>query len=116
MLVIGCTPNLEDRVSAANGATFFAENCAACHGADARGGIGPDLTTLAQQNAGTFPEIEAMATIYAPAYHQSRGTIMPEFGANDLGPLVVVEVEEGIGTPIPTDLIALSEYLRSVQR
>jgi hypothetical protein len=41
---------------------------------------------------------------------------MPEFGADDLGPLVVVEVEDGIGTPIPADLIALSEYLRSVQR
>jgi len=31
-----------DRVAA--GKQLFAENCAACHGADATGGIGPDLT------------------------------------------------------------------------
>lgn len=41
---------------------------------------------------------------------------MPEFGEGDIGPMVVVEVEEGIGTPIPTELIALSAYLKSLQR
>ncbi|MEJ6390061.1 c-type cytochrome [Gymnodinialimonas ulvae] len=116
ILLAGCTPSLDDRVSVTRGATFFAENCAACHGSDARGDIGPDLTLLSQRNGGTFPQLDTLATIYGPAYHQSRGTIMPEFGADDLGPLVVVELEDGIGTPVPADLIALSEYLRSVQR
>ena len=124
ILLAGCTPSLDEQVTATRGAQVFAENCAACHGANARGasdlptatGTAPDLTLIAQRNGGTFPEIETMATIYGPAYHQSRGTIMPEFGAGDLGPLVVVEVEEGVGTPIPADLIALSEYLQSVQQ
>ncbi|MBF9042570.1 c-type cytochrome [Rhodobacterales bacterium HKCCE4037] len=116
LLALGCTPSLDDQVSVSRGADFFAENCAACHGTNARGDIGPDLTLLSRNNGGTFPEVETLATIYGPAYHQSRGTIMPEFGADDLGPLVVVEVEEGVGTPIPADLIALSEYLQTLQR
>jgi mono/diheme cytochrome c family protein len=122
VLLAGCVPTVDDRVSLddrvgiTRGAAFYADNCAACHGPNAGGDIGPDLTLLSQRNDGTFPQIETLATIYGPAYHQSRGTIMPEFGADDLGPLVVVEVEDGIGTPIPADLIALSEYLRSVQR
>ena len=123
-LAAGCTPDLGDRTSASNGATLFAENCASCHGAQARGYDGPtrdwtpppDLTLLTQRNGGTFPEIEALATIFGSADHTNPGRTMPEFGAGDLGPTVIVEVEEGIGTPIPADLVALSEFLRSVQR
>lgn len=33
---------------AANGATLFASSCSACHGADATGGSGPDLTSGTQ--------------------------------------------------------------------
>lgn len=120
----GCTMDLDERVSAANGARFFASNCAGCHSADARGYGGPlqdvmpapDLTLLAQRNGGVFPEIETLSIIYGPAFHRERGTIMPEFGRDDLGPMVIVEREEGIGTPIPADLIALSEFLMSIQR
>lgn len=124
-LLAGCVTDMDDSVTAERGAQFFAANCAACHGADARGYDGPqrdwrmpppDLTLLSQRNGGTFPEFETLATIYGPAYHNSRGSVMPEFGAGDLGPLVVVEVEEGIGTPIPAELVSLSEYLRSIQR
>lgn len=119
-----CMMDLDERVSASNGAQFFASNCAGCHSADARGYGGPlqdllpapDLTLLARRNGGAFPEIETLSTIYGPTYHRERGTIMPEFGRRDLGPMVIVEREDGIGTPIPADLIALSEYLRSIQR
>ncbi|GAB5445968.1 c-type cytochrome [Gymnodinialimonas sp.] len=125
VLAAACTPDLEDRTSAANGAALFAQNCAACHGAQGQGYDGPardwtpppDLTLLSQRNGGVFPEIEALATIFGSADHTNpEGRAMPEFGAGDLGPTVVVEVEEGIGTPIPADLVALSEYLRSIQR
>lgn len=125
VLLAGCATDMDKSVSAQRGAQFFAANCAGCHGADARGYDGsqsdwttppPDLTLLSQRNGGTFPEIETLATVYGPAYHNRRGSIMPEFGEGDLGPMVVVEVEEGIGTPIPTELIALSAYLKSLQR
>jgi len=125
LLLAGCSTEMDDSVSVERGAQFFAANCAACHGADARGYDGPasdgmqqppDLTLLAQRNGGTFPEFETLATIYGPAYHNRRGSIMPEFGAGDLGPLVVVEVEKGIGTPIPVELVSLSEFLKSIQQ
>lgn len=120
----GCATDLEERVSASHGAQFFASNCATCHGAEGRGYDGPtrdwtpppDLTFLTRRNGGVFPEIQTLSTIYGPAFHRNLDAIMPEFGEGDLGPMVIVEVEEGVGTPIPADLIALSEYLRSIQR
>jgi mono/diheme cytochrome c family protein len=51
-----CDPN-----QALSGAALFSENCALCHGADAKGGKtpkganAPDLTTLSRQSKGTFP-------------------------------------------------------------
>lgn len=120
----GCTNDLQERVSVSHGAQFFSANCAQCHGAEGRGYDGPtrdwtpppDLTLLTQRNRGMFPEIQTLSTIYGPAFRRNHGRIMPEFGERDLGPMVIVEVEEGVGTPIPADLIALSEYLRSIQR
>jgi hypothetical protein len=41
---------------------------------------------------------------------------MPEFGATDLGPTVVVENPDGTGTPVPATLLALADYLESIQR
>lgn len=124
LLATACTPDLDERTSAANGAALYADNCAACHGAQGRGYDGPardwtpppDLTALSQRNGGVFPEIAALATIFGTPDHTNPGRTMPEFGAGDLGPTVIVEVEEGIGTPIPADLVALAEFLRSIQR
>jgi mono/diheme cytochrome c family protein len=115
---------LENRVSAENGVRLFAANCAGCHGAKARGYDGPardwtpppDLTLLTRRNGGVFPELAALATIDGMARHGDTDAVMPEFGLGDLGPTVIVEVDEGIGTPIPADLIALSAYLKSIQR
>lgn len=124
LVLAGCAPTLQDRVGVANGARLYAENCAGCHGAEGRGYDGPsrdwtpppDLTLLADRNGGEFPEIAALATIFGSAFHTNPERTMPEFGRGDLGPMVVVEVEEGVGTPIPADLIALSEFLQSIQR
>jgi mono/diheme cytochrome c family protein len=124
-LLAGCATDMDDRVSVSRGAQLFATNCAACHGADAGGYDGPrrdwttpppDLTLLSRRNGGTFPEFETLATVHGPADLDRPGSIMPVFGEGDLGPIVIVEVEEGIGTPIPADLVALSEYLRTIQR
>jgi len=121
----GCMTELDERVSTANGAQLYAENCAVCHGSG-RGGTAteetrtatqaPDLTLLSQRNGGVYPEIHVLATIYGPAFERAHGRLMPEFGERDLGPTVVVELEDGIGSPVPADLIALSAYLRSIQR
>lgn len=121
----GCVEQDLD-VSAEAGAQMFQEGCAACHGVDARGGgdfgqedfaILPDLTTLSARHNGVFPRDYVMGFI--DGYH-AQGTdpgprVMPEFGASDMGPTVIVE-ENGIGTPVPARLLALSSWLETIQR
>jgi len=108
-----------------SGSAAFQESCAACHGADARGGgpladglpiPPPDLTGMSGANGGIFPRDYIMSTIdgYSRGVHFSEA--MPEFGAGDLGPTVIVEDVEGIGTPVPVRLLALADYLESIQR
>lgn len=110
-------------VSAEAGAALFQQNCAACHGVDARGAgefgvelfnVPPDLTVLTAQNAGVFPRDYVLGVIdgYQRGAHSSR--VMPEFGAGDMGPTVIVE-EDGLGTPVPARLLALAAYLEGIQ-
>lgn len=124
MALSGCVTDLDERVSPANGAMLFAENCAVCHGVERRevddptrpGTRAPDLTLISQRNGGVYPDVAVMAMIYGPAFERAHNRLMPEFGERDLGPTVIVELEEGVGTPVPADLIALSAYLRTIQR
>ncbi|TNF58217.1 MAG: cytochrome c [Rhodobacteraceae bacterium] len=96
------------------GAKLFAQNCTACHGANGTGGIGPDLTAIAQRNGGTFPRARMLSQIdgYAKGTHADRA--MPEFGATLTGETVPVDID-GTLTPTPRPLAALLAYLESVQ-
>ncbi|MEL6571583.1 MAG: c-type cytochrome [Pseudomonadota bacterium] len=106
-----------------NGKARFAADCASCHGAVGTGGnitfapgvTAPDLTQLTAQNGGIFPRAAVMATIDGLNRPAHFAAAMPEFGAGDLGEAVVVELEPGIGTPTPIGLIALADYLDSIQ-
>lgn len=120
MTLTGCVEEPE-----VTGRLAFAEDCAACHGADGTGrgmlasGLivqPPDLTTLTRRNDGVFPRNEVMSTIDGFNRGGHFSAAMPEFGAGDMGPTVIVEFEEGIGTPVPQRLLALSDYLQSIQR
>jgi len=113
----------EPDVSAEAGQALFQANCAACHGTDARGAEGagtellvasPDLTTLSARNGGIYPRDYVLSTIDGYRRGDRFAHAMPEFGAMDLGPTIIVE-EDGIGTPIPAQLLALSTWLESVQ-
>ncbi len=105
------------------GARLFAANCAACHGADARGagpeapGLGkapPDLTGIAARHGGGFPRARVLSVIDGYRQGTHPGRIMPEFGAEMGGDLVPVEVD-GVMTPTPRALAALLAYLESIQ-
>ena len=107
-----------------DGRSAFLTDCAGCHGADARGGgqaarelgeVAPDLTTIASRNGGTFPRTQVMSTIDGLNRGAHFSAIMPEFGAGDMGDTVIVE-EDGLGTPVPAQLLALTDYLESIQR
>lgn len=119
-----CVPEPEvTRTDAAQGRSLFVSQCAACHGEDGRGagpaslGLGgppPGLTTLSQRNDGVFPRDYVMAVIDGFNRRDHPLDAMPEFGAGDMGPLVQVETD-GISTPIPADLLALANYVETLQ-
>ena len=114
-LAAACTLPMQGDPGPERGALLFASECAACHGADARGAeVGPALTSLTQANEGIFPRDFVMTTI--DGYTRGAGHPMPIFGADPgLGPTLVVEDDAGVGTPVPADLLALTAFLESVQ-
>ena len=107
-----------------DGRTAYLENCASCHGADGKGdgpmarGLAvapPDLTMIAARNSGVFPTNQVMSTIDGLDRGAHFSDAMPEFGAGDMGATVIVE-EDGLGTPVPMQLLVLTEYLQSIQQ
>src|SRR4029453_14478789 len=49
--------NTPDQQSVNEGARLFAQNCSACHGDNAKGGRGPDLTSGQWEHGGSDDEI-----------------------------------------------------------
>lgn len=122
-IAAGCVEQEID-VSEDAGALLFADNCAACHGADARGAgefgvqlfnIPPDLTGLSAANGGVFPTDYVLGVIDGFHRDPAFSAAMPEFGAGDMGPTVIVE-EDGLGTPVPAKMLAIVAWLETVQR
>lgn len=123
----GCEPEYTfqetQRTDAVYGKSLFERDCAACHGNDARGGgpaslglgvVPPDLTQFTKQNNGTFPRDRVMSAIDGFDRKEHWENPMPTFGDEGLGPLVQIE-KQGISTPVPSDLLALANYLESIQ-
>lgn len=121
-LAIACAP-----VPAKVGRDVYAEHCTACHGTSARGDgplsgdVGvpvPDLTLIAERNGGVFPMTQVMTTIDGYTRRTRGGSlVMPEFGIDlQSGPLVLYDSGDGSSTPTPARLVAIAEYLRTIQR
>ena len=107
-----------------DGQQAFLADCAACHGTDAMGSGSfgaqlitppPDLTTLSQRYGGVFPRTYVLSTIDGLNRDKHFSGAMPEFGAGDMGPIVMTE-EDGNPVPIPARLLAITDYLQSLQR
>ncbi len=107
-----------------DGRALFMENCAICHGENARGD-GPmaramtkaptDLTLIKLRNGDSFPRARVMSTIDGYARTGPSAPDMPEFGALLEGDLVPYDSGDGKPTPTPRKLVALAEYLESIQ-
>lgn len=119
--LIACAPQPE-----AVGKTLYLDYCTACHGPTAHGdgpaaeGLDrpvPDLTMIAQRNGGDFPTARVMSVIDGYTRLREGNLTMPEFGAElQAGPLVMYDSGDGRPVPTPSKLIALAEYLESIQR
>ena len=121
LAVLGLAACVEEPI---DGRTAYLENCASCHGVDGKGdgpaarGLAvapPDLTTIAARNGGVFPTDQVMSTIDGLDRGTHFSAAMPEFGAGDMGETVIVE-EDGLGTPVPMQLLLLAEYVESIQQ
>lgn len=105
------------------GRAIFLQNCASCHGADGRGD-GPmaaglprppaDLTRLRAEGE-PFPTVHVMSYIDGYFRQDDPGQVMPEFSGVFTGPTLHVDTGDGLLTPTPQPLVALSEYLATLQ-
>jgi len=120
-LLVGCGGLAIGSVAA--GKAVYNERCIMCHGPSGRGDgdfadelikMPADLTVLAMENGGDFPRLRVTQAIdgYARGGHFSGA--MPEFG-----PLLVesemLESGEGEVTPAPRQLVAVVDYLETLQ-
>ena len=122
LLLTACAP--EEMPAASDGRALFMENCAVCHGTDAKGDgtmarametAPPDLTLISVRNGGTFPVVKVLSTIDGYTKTSLSGPGMPEFGALLEGDLVPLDTGDGVLTPTPRKLVALLEYIESIQ-
>lgn len=100
------------------GRSLYDVNCASCHGADARGAVGPDLTLLAARNGGVYPQLRVLNKLdgYARGEIAYGNAEMPNFGDLLTGRLTRVDTDRGLSRPFPEKIIALDAYLRQIQR
>ncbi|MCA0955019.1 c-type cytochrome [Mameliella sediminis] len=109
---------------ASDGRGLFMENCAICHGADGKGNgqmaraMTPppqNLTLIKVRNGDVFPRAKVMSIIDGYARSDRSASWMPEFGELLEGDLVPYDSGDGKPTPTPRKLVALAEYLESIQ-
>lgn len=132
-LLGACTPGMQGPTGTATGgpagllstgAGDYARLCASCHGPEGRGD-GPaaaglasrpaDLTRIARRAGGTYPRLQVMSRIYGYTMGSSDSH-MPQFGDLLEGPSVLYDPGDGIETPTPARLVALQQYLETLQR
>ena len=123
-IVAACTPETgQISKDVAKGQQLYTENCAICHGADARGGgaaslgLGeapPSLVSLSRQNRGLFPRAYVIEIVQGKVGPDHPTAAMPEFGSSELGRPVRVE-SDGKEIVVPLGLLALANYLESIQ-
>ncbi|MEL7256267.1 MAG: c-type cytochrome [Pseudomonadota bacterium] len=103
---------------------IFAENCAECHGADAKGG-GPwaenlktppaDLTKIASRRNGVWPMLEVMSIVDGYSKKTIPREEMPIIVGLSEGPMVNFDTGNGLVEPMPARLVAIANYLESIQ-
>lgn len=104
-----------------DGRDLFLDYCAKCHGKDARGGQGntaktaPDMTKIAERRGSVWPMLEIISIIdgYTKATEpRSEMPVIPELTE---GAQIEFDTGNGISIAVPANLVAVVQYLESVQ-
>ncbi|MCV2891621.1 cytochrome c [Lentibacter sp. XHP0401] len=120
----GCVDETARRDDSKSGSMLFAENCAACHGANARGhgdaesGLEQapaDLTLISERNGGTFPADDVLAKVHGYGGPGHFGD-MPDFEDIGAGKKVMWETQNGQKIATPRALVEIVGYLEGLQR
>ncbi len=108
----------------ADGKALFVEYCEQCHAIDDTGRTDAadrlktrpaDLTKIAARRDGVWPMLEVMSIIDGYTKQADARKDMPVISALSDGPIVELDTGNGIITTVPERLIAMSDYLESLQ-
>ena len=108
----------------ADGEMLFGAHCARCHGADGTGNGSDannlktrpsDLTKIAARRDGVWPILEVMSIIDGYTKQTTPREEMPLVSALTDGPMVEFDTGNGLLTQVPAHLIAVANYLESLQ-
>lgn len=119
-LVAACAPEAQPTGAARD----YADYCAACHGPTGRGngpaavGMVPapvDLTMLAARNGGVFPKTRVMGQLVGYTMGRSESH-MPIYEVLREGPVVMYDDGSGQRVATPARLVALADYLQTLQQ
>ncbi|SPH17013.1 hypothetical protein DEA8626_00527 [Defluviimonas aquaemixtae] len=123
MICFAAGPALGQDATALGHDTFLG-SCAACHGAEAKGGGPmadllnvdmPDLTRISTRNGGEFPWLRIVHIVDGRTGLRAHGGPMPVFGALFTGDSAVNDARDG--TPVITSarVLAVVDYLAAIQ-
>ncbi len=120
----GCMQGQTAMPGPSDGRALYGKYCAACHGPNATGDgelarmmakPPKNLTLIAVRHGETFPRAKVMSIVDGYARTGSVYPGMPEFGPLLEGDLIPFDSGDGVLTPTPRKLVALVEYLESIQ-
>ncbi len=106
------------------GEDLFIAHCAKCHGVDAQGNgpaatavktQPPDLTKIADRRSGVWPMLEVMSILDGYLKTTNPREDMPVIAELSEGSKVEFDTGNGLVAEVPAKLIALTEYLESIQ-
>lgn len=118
----GCT---QTKTTPEAGRALYDNYCVTCHGPAGKGD-GPlaadwpvrpaDLTQISANNGGVFPLTRVMSQIDGYTRSGSKGSAMPEMGqVFQDSPKVMVDLDDGTVSPVPSALLDLARYIETLQ-